>query len=196
MLYMGPFPSPRGSGTIAIEAAGLAAGLPPGRLLPQPLAGSSLADEWLWRQLVLNAEAQAVDIGNNSVMGSDRDKGVIAACKANAAAAGIEDIVRFENCAVKNNPWLSAKGTDRVSDLLICTNPPFGVRSSKKRDLFPLYRTLVDVADESSAALTLLAHDVTLVRTATRNEADVLFSSKHGGLSIAAMQYKFDKGAE
>ena len=185
-----------GSGTLPIEAAAVAAGLPPGRLLPQPLAGSNLADEWLWRQLVLNAEAQAVDIGNGAVMGSDRDKGIIAACKTNAAAAGVEDIVRFENCAVKNNPWLSANANDRPSDLLICTNPPFGVRSSKKKDLFPLYRTLVDAADESRAALTVLAHDITLVRTATRNEASVLFSTKHGGLSIAAMQYKVDKGAK
>ena len=185
-----------GSGTVPIEASAIAAGLPPGRLLQQPLAGSSLADEWLWRQLVLNAEARAVDIGNNFVMGSDRDKGVIGACKTNGAAAGVEDIVCFENCAVKNSPWLSANARGRPSDLLICTNPPFGVRSSKKKDLFPLYRTLVDSADESRAALTVLAHDITLVRTATRNEAEVLFSSKHGGLSIAAMQYKLDKGAK
>ena len=177
-----------GSGTIAIEAAKIAAGLPPGALLPQPLAGSSLADEWLWNQLALNAEAQTIDIGN-AVMGSDRDRGVIAACRANAAAAGVGDIVRFENCAVKNNPWLLAKANDRPSGLLICTNPPFGIRSSKKKDLFPLYRTLVNSVDESRAALTMLAHDVTLVRTATRSEAAVLFSSKHGGLSIAAMQY-------
>ena len=186
-----------GSGTIPIEAAAIAAGLPPGRLLQPPLAGSSLADEWewLWRHLVLNAEAQAVDIGNSAVMGSDRDRGVIAACKTNASVAGVQDIVRFENCAVKNNPWLSAKASDRPSNLLICTNPPFGIRSSKKKNLFPLYRTLVDSADESKAALTVLAHDISLVRTATRNETDVLFSSKHGGLSIAAMQYKVDKGA-
>ena len=178
-----------GSGTIAIEAAKIAAGLPPGALLPQPLAGSSLADEWLWKQLVLSAEAQTIDIGNSAVMGSDRDRGVIAACRANAAAAGVGDIVRFENCAVKNNPWLLAKANDRPSGLLICTNPPFGIRSSKKKDLFPLFRTLVNSADESRAVLTMLTHDVTLVRTATRSEAGVLFSSKHGGLSIAAMQY-------
>ena len=142
----------------------------------------------------MNAEAQAVDIGNSAVMGSDRDRGVIAACKTNASVAGVDHIVRFENCALKNNPWVSAKASDRPSNLLICTNPPFGIRSSKKKNLFPLYRTLVDSADECKAALTVLTHDVTLVRTATRNEAEVLFSSKHGGLSIAAMQYKVDKG--
>ena len=143
----------------------------------------------------MNAEAQAVDIGNSTVMGSDRDKGVIAASKTNAAVAGVQDIVRFENCAVKNNPWLSTKASDRPSNLLICTNPPFGIRSSKKKNLYPLYRSLVDLADESKAALTVLAHDITLVRAATRNKTEVLFSSKHGGLSIAAMQYKVDKGS-
>ena len=180
-----------GSGTIPIEGAALASGLPPGRLLPQPMAGSSLANEWLWRQMMANAESQTMDIGNSFVLGSDRDKGVIAACKENAAAAGVQDIVQFENCAVKNNPWLGAGKHGAVPDsLLICTNPPFGIRSSKAKNLYPLYKAIVDCAGESGSSLTILAHDVGLVRTATRNEAEVLFSSQHGGLSIAAMRYR------
>ena len=183
-----------GSGTIPIEGAALASGLPPGRLLPQPMAGSSLANEWLWRQMMANAESQTIDIGNSFVLGSDRDKGVIAACKENAAAAGVHDIVQFENCAVKNNPWLGAGKHGAVPDsLLICTNPPFGIRSSKAKNLYPLYKAIVDCAGESGSSLTILAHDVGLVRTATRNEAEVLFSSQHGGLSIAAMRYRANK---
>ena len=183
-----------GSGTIPIEGAALVSGLPPGRLLPQPLAGSSLADEWLWRQLVANTESQSKDTGNNFVLGSDRDKGVIAACKKNACAAGVQDIVQFENCAVKNNPWLGAGKHGAIpGSLLICTNPPFGIRSSKMKNLYPLYKTIADCAGESGSALTILAHDVGLVRTATRNEADVLFSTQHGGLSIAAMRYSKSK---
>jgi len=143
---------------------------------------------------VARAEAQCIDIGSGAVMGSDRDRGVVAACKINAAAAGVEEIVRFEHCAVKNSPWLSSGGKDvsggRPANLLVCTNPPYGVRSSKRKDLFPLYRTLVDAAEERGAALTVLAHDVNLVRAATRNEAGVLFSTQHGGLSVAAMQCK------
>jgi len=185
-----------GSGTIALEAASIASGLPPGRLRPSPLAGSALDDGGrLWTQLISTAESRSVDIGRDAVMGSDRDRGVVAACRMNAAAAGVEDLVRFEECAVRSSPWLLSSGREAgvrrpAGDLLVCTNPPFGVRSSRKKDLFPLYRTLVDAAEERGAALTVLAHDVALVRAATRNEAGVLFSSQHGGLSVAAMQCK------
>jgi len=179
-----------GSGTIAIEGAAIAAGLPPGRLRPEPLNGSSLANGALWKHLISNAEGKVRDVGM-CAFGSDRDKGAISACNSNAERAGVSDLIQFKACALKSTPWLSPK--QKAPDkILIATNPPFGLRSSTNRDVYPLYKALADCyrnVQTDAAALSIIAHNVDLLRKSMAGEdSEVLFSTKHGGLSVAAMQ--------
>jgi len=168
-----------GSGTILIEGAAMHYGLPPGRLRPPPMAGSrptmdtphawpDMVDEAMERarSAIRTAPVLAEDtIGDAhsdgegllaSVLGSDRDAGVIAAAVQNAERAGVSDLVRFERCAISSNRWLVEPYPKLAPDefVLVATNPPYGRRiasttlaktaANKKHSsaLLPLYQTL------------------------------------------------------
>ena len=188
-----------GSGTILIEGAMMAAGLPPGRLRPEPLLGSSLANKGLWQRLLSKAEESSSQIksGENTMklFGSDRDKGAINASKANADRAGVSNHIQLKKCSIMASPWLSVPPSG-PGKILIATNPPFGVRSSAKQNVFPVYRALVDgfckMATKHPASLSILAHDINLLRKTMKadqvQDTGILFSTKHGGLSVVAMQ--------
>ena len=183
-----------GSGTIPIEGAAIAAGMPPGRLRPAPLTGSSLANESLWKRLISHSESCTCDVGVYA-FGSDRNRGAIAASKANAERAGLADLIAFKNCAIKATPWLcdsEAADASLPDRLLIATNPPFGIRSSQSKDVYPLYRTLTERFNSlrSDASLSVLVHDISVMRKASAGlQSNVLFSTRHGGLSVVAMKY-------
>jgi putative N6-adenine-specific DNA methylase len=61
MALLDPF---CGSGTIAIEAACIAAGLPPGRLRPAPLQGFAFADAAEWQKLLAQLLHSIKEAGN------------------------------------------------------------------------------------------------------------------------------------
>lgn len=181
-----------GSGTIAIEGAAMAAGLPPGRLRPPPLGGSLLADDAAWHRLLAEAEAEARahrHCMRACVLGSDRDEGAIAASRGNAERAGVSDLISFERYAVKRTPWLSSPGT-APRDILIATNPPYGIRSSPRKLVLPLYQTIAGLfrrlGSGGNSALALLAHDMRLVRGMKLPNSDVVFNTKHGGIPVFA----------
>jgi len=183
-----------GSGTLPIEGAAIAAGVPPGRLRSEPMSGSFLADELLWKRLISDAESNLKDVGSTvCVFGSDRDRGAIAASNANAERAGVSDLITFKRCAITACPWLSGRhGVDAATDgkLLIVSNPPFGKRSSANKDVYPLYRALAERYSslDRGASLSVLAQNIDAVRKATAGlHPHVLFSSRHGGLSVVAM---------
>ena len=176
-----------GSGTIAIEAACMAAGLPPGRLRPPPLRGLAIADDAAWSQLIAKLPpAPDHAPANARIAASDRDQGAIAAATENARRAGVAACIEFSNCAVSKAPWLSDP-TAAPTNLLVATNPPFGRRVATGRDLLPLYQTLgrlVSGIDGARAAI--LAQDVRLCRS-TGLELKAAFTTRHGGLSVACM---------
>lgn len=117
-----------GSGTFPIEAAEIAAGLAPGRartfsfqLLAAPQAETVLP------------EPRAVA---HRFFGSDRDQGAITMSRANAARAGVEDLVSFDVCPISDIvPPSAAPG-------LVIVNPPYGGRIGNKKPLYGLYASL------------------------------------------------------
>ncbi len=176
-----------GAGTIAIEAASMAAGLPPGRLRPPPLRGLALADDAAWQKLLANLPSapDRTSIGSR-IAGSDRDKGAIAAAIENARRAGVEHAIEFTCCAVSATPWLSDPSL-APANLLVATNPPYGRRVASGRDLLPLYQTLGHrVAGIVDARAAILAQDVRLCRS-TGLDLRAAFTTRHGGLSVACM---------
>jgi len=121
-----------GSGTIAIEGAWMARGIPPG-------AHRTFAVErWPGVSEVLGREVRAqLTAGTRplpgAILGSDRDAGAIEAARGNAARAGVADDVAFAVHA------LSAAPIPAHSRGWIVTNPPYGVRvgeSGRVRDLW------------------------------------------------------------
>lgn len=172
-----------GSGTIAIEAAGLAAGLAPGRLRPPPLQHLALFDADAWQT---NLVAPPARRPKAPIVGSDRDEGACGAAKANAERAGVAAWVDFQHAALAAQPWLQEHAAPPQG--LLASNPPFGVRVGRGPDLRALYQTLGNRATRLGEGwrVALLAHDPRLVRR-TGLPLQAAFSSKHGGLPVTAL---------
>lgn len=172
-----------GSGTIAIEAAGLALGLPPGRMRDPAFQQSPRFDIDAWQKLTAPQPPRAFAA---SIFASDRDKGAVSAARANAERAGVDEIVEVAQHALAAQPWLEGAGAP--SSGAIITNPPFGVRVSKGNSLLPLYQKL----GHRTKALgdgwdtTILAHDMRLARR-TGLHLKPRFTTRHGGMKVTAM---------
>ncbi len=174
-----------GSGTLAIEAAGLAYGLPPGRLRPPPFVHLAPFDAALWRSLAAERRTPADTIA--PIRGSDRDAGAIEAARANAGRAGLAEAIDFDCLPISAQPWLSGDGTAPAVGLL-ATNPPYGRRIGAQRSLLPLYQTLGARAARLGPGwqLAMLTHDVRLGRR-TGRPLRAVFTTRHGGLGVTAL---------
>lgn len=171
-----------GSGTIAIEAAGLAMGLPPGRLRAPALQQTARFDIESWQE-VLDEGTPREPVA--PIAASDRDKGAVEATRANAKRAGVYEAIRSDVCALAAQNWFQGKAPPAGT---VITNAPYGVRIQNNKNLVPLYQTLgnrIKAMGEDWNA-TILAHDMRLARR-TGLPLSPAFSTKHGGLSISAM---------
>lgn len=128
-----------GAGTIAIEAALLASGAPPGAHRDFELQKVPCFDEALWQRTVEAAAPSEREAPR--IVASDRNAGAIQACTDNAARAGVSIDVR--TCSL----------SDAVAELpetgALVTNPPWGARTGG--DVGPLYRRLADVISALAA---------------------------------------------
>lgn len=176
-----------GSGTIAIEAAGLAEGQPPGRLRPPPLHHLALFDHDAWQTI---ASAPRARTGAGRIAASDRDAGAITAARRNAERAGVDARIEFAACAFTAHPWLDGKtpAGERPGRGAIVTNPPFGVRVPRAATLLPLWQTIghrfATLGTEWTT--TLLAHDVRLARR-TALPLRPAWTTRHGGLPVTCL---------
>lgn len=123
-----------GAGTLAIEAARMAAGMAPGlsrrgfgfqHLLPY----TSEMENGIRSELMQRAVRDTPRI-----LCSDDDPEAYARMRANAERAGVEDRIEFDLCdfrdtAVPEGAW-------------VILNPPYGLRLEEGEDLEPLYRDI------------------------------------------------------
>ena len=187
-----------GSGTIVIEGAAMAFGLPPGRLRQAPMLGSRLGSENKWKSLIStsidnaneNIERQRGDPTAQLIVGTDRNKGAIAAALGNAKRAGVLDLVKLEHQAISAVDWFE-NPTNAPSRILVATNPPFGRRVSSKnkgteKPLLPLYQTLGHKVGnlQGTVDFSILAQDTNLARKTAIRNLSLNFASKHGGLNV------------
>ena len=122
-----------GSGTFVIEAAEIAAGLPPGRgrrFAFELLAGFDAA---AWERM---RERQIPLTPSVRFLGSDRDAGAIKMAQENAARSGVAGFTAFRQQAVSDlHPPEGPAG-------LVIVNPPYGTRIGDKKPLHALYGAL------------------------------------------------------
>jgi putative N6-adenine-specific DNA methylase len=179
-----------GSGTIAIEAAGLALGLPPGRLRAVPLAHLALFDEPAWeaarrKPWGVDAETAGAE-ALGPIAAGDRDEGAIAMARDNAGRAGVGAAIAFTSGAFTAHPWLEAGGAP-ARGVVVC-NPPFGRRVATGKNLLHLYQSLGHrvrgLGDGWRAAL--LAQDLRLARR-TGLELRAAFTTRHGGIAVTGL---------
>ena len=122
-----------GSGTIAIEGAWMARGIPPGVNRTFAVERWPGVPETLGREVRAELASKTQVSAAGPILGSDRDAGAIEAARGNAARAGVADDVAFAVHA------LSAAPIPAHERGWIVTNPPYGVRvgeSGRVRDLW------------------------------------------------------------
>jgi len=123
-----------GSGTILIEAAWIAGGIAPGHLRDR-----FGFERWIgheagrWRSLVTESRAEMHLPKKLVLAGSDSDAHAVEGARENLAAAGLADRVRLE---VRNVADFAPK---RGWNAWIVTNPPYGERVGRERDLEGVY---------------------------------------------------------
>jgi len=165
-----------GSGTIPIEAAMMALGIPPGAKRQFAFINWPNYDETLWEQVKKAVERS--DIEMPSIMGSDRDAGAVRMAKSNAERAGVAEFIQFENHALSHVHPPRKKGW-------VVTNPPYGERISKGADLRNLYAQFGNVLRQHCAGwqVALLSNDRMLLGQ-THLNLDTTMSLRNGGIKV------------
>ena len=123
-----------GSGTFPIEAAMMAANIAPG------MNRSFTAEQWtnliprkLWYESVEEASDLMEDQIEVDIQGYDIDGDVVKAARQNAADAGVDHLIHFQQRPVSQLRHPKKYG-------FIITNPPYGERLEEREALPELYR--------------------------------------------------------
>jgi 23S rRNA (guanine2445-N2)-methyltransferase / 23S rRNA (guanine2069-N7)-methyltransferase len=129
-----------GSGTLAIEAAMIAADRAPG--LDRRYYGFlkwKQHDPKIWKSLVQEAMDREIQDPEKlpKILGSDRDFKAVSAAQANVERAGLSDVIRIEKRDALQAEATGPKG-------LIVLNPPYGERMGDVEELKPLYKGIGD----------------------------------------------------
>tara|TARA_S200000501_G_scaffold205790_1_gene193494 strand:+ start:13489 stop:15801 length:2313 start_codon:yes stop_codon:yes gene_type:complete len=137
-----------GSGTLLIEAALIAANIPPTFLRTRGLVGNGhwcltqlfTFDDTVWQQTIklqaLAAE-QACNQLTNTLLGFDIDPRIVALANDNIALAGLSDCITVKVMAIDR---LSLPND--IEPGLLVANPPYGERLGEVDELIPIYQQL------------------------------------------------------
>lgn len=146
-----------GSGTFPIEAAMMAANMAPG------MNREFLAEDWknlIPKKCWYEAMDEANDLVKNDIsvdiQGYDIDGEIVRAARANAAAAGVDHLIHFQQRPVSQLSHPKKYG-------FLITNPPYGERIEDKENLPELYRTIGErfAALDSWSAYIITAYEDT-----------------------------------
>lgn len=125
-----------GSGTFPIEAAMIAANMAPG------MNREFLSEDWkhlIPRKCWYDTMDEANDLVDLSVQtdiqGYDIDGDIVRAARANAKAAGVDELIHFQQRSVSDLSHPKKYG-------FLITNPPYGERIEDKKNLPELYKTI------------------------------------------------------
>ena len=146
-----------GSGTFPIEAAMMAANMAPG------MNREFRAEEWknlipkkCWYEAMDEANDLVKDDISVDIQGYDIDGEIVRAARANAAAAGVDHLIHFQQRPVSQLSHPKKYG-------FLITNPPYGERIEDKKNLPELYKTIGErfAALDSWSAYIITAYEDT-----------------------------------
>ena len=165
-----------GSGTIPIEAAMMALGIPPGAKRRFAFMGWPDYDEELWEQI--KGAVEQPHSSMPSIVGADRDAGAVRMSLSNAKRAGVSEYVQFEQHAISDIHPSIEKGW-------VVTNPPYGKRISEGKDLRNLYAQFGNVLRQHCPdwQIAVLSSDPMLLGQ-MRFELDMSLSLNNGGTRV------------
>ncbi len=125
-----------GSGTFLIEAAMMAKDMAPG------LARSFTAESWdypdfgvSWKEAREEARERIIEEVDTNLQGYDIDGRVLSVARENAARAGVEGMIHFQERKASDLSHAKPYG-------FIITNPPYGERMGETEELYEIYRSL------------------------------------------------------
>jgi len=127
-----------GSGTIPVEAALLAARMPPGLQRSFGFQSWLDFDDRLWDRLLKEAESGIQKLPVGLITGYDQDSRALALATRNAAKAGFEGQLHFFHAALEAFQPEVEKG-------VVIINPPYGMRMGEEEDLRELYCQIGDI---------------------------------------------------
>lgn len=127
-----------GSGTLAIEAALLAQGRPPGLLRSQyGFMHVQGYNEEAWQAVRLEARALPKRKVAGRIIATDIRADAVEAARQNARTAGVEQLIEFEVCDFADTPVPEGGG-------VVLLNPEYGERLGDESGLEPVYRRIGD----------------------------------------------------
>ena len=127
-----------GSGTIPVEAALLAAHIPPGLQREFGFQRWLDFDSGLWRKIYVEAEGGISRLPVGLITGYDLDNRALLLAGRNTAKAGLEGQIHFFHAALQEFQPEGDKG-------VVILNPPYGKRLGEEEDLRELYCQIGDV---------------------------------------------------
>lgn len=137
-----------GSGTLAIEAAWLSLGRPPGLLRSNfgfmHLRGFEQAK---WRALLAQAKARMKKKLTAKIIATDHDPAAVAAARQNARTAGVDHLIAFEVADFAATPVPAGGG-------VIMLNPEYGERLGREAELRAIYSGIGDWFKQKCAGYT------------------------------------------
>jgi putative N6-adenine-specific DNA methylase len=165
-----------GSGTIPIEGALWAGGIPPGQYRRFAFMDWPSFQRDAWEAML--ARAQTPHVESMPVLkGSDRDAGAVRLAKANAERAGVSQWIELTQRAISA---IEAQGVG-----WIVSNPPYGLRVSEGKDLRNLYAQLGNVLRRECPGwkvVLLSSQDMLLRMTGLHFEYKI--STVNGGVNV------------
>jgi putative N6-adenine-specific DNA methylase len=175
-----------GSGTIPLEAALMARRIPPGLARADRSPRGWAMEGWprfpadLLADAVHQVRKGILPRSPASILGSDRDPGVLEAARSNAQAAGLSEDATLEESPATRSPLPDGSGPG-----WIVTNPPYGVRLGERRGLRKLYRALGQAirGPWRGWGLALLSGDPVLTRELGLPRVEA-FRTRHGGREV------------
>ena len=130
-----------GSGTLLLEAAGMALGDAPGLARDMKDFGFTKLLDYepaLWKRLCIEAAERRVAVaGKLPIWGSDLDDDAVARAQQNLAHAGLDDLIDVRRADILAIDPPAAEG-------ILVTNPPYGERLGEAEALAAFYPQLGD----------------------------------------------------
>lgn len=170
-----------GAGTLPIEAATIAAGLPPGGGRSFSCMTAPGFDRELFERVREQLQRSPGEAAEANIMGADRDAGVVESARANAARAGVADRVEFLQRSLGDEtlPNLVGDGTALIS------NPPWGHRTGDVSRLRDLYASFGQLAQRlpKPVHVAIVTADAALAG-ATKLGLERRVMTDHGGIKV------------
>lgn len=137
-----------GSGTLAIEAALIATGRPPG-LLRSNFGFKHLAgfDDAAWQAIRADARKVRTPGSPAPIVATDIDDRAIRAAEQNAKTAGVDHLIQFKVCDFADTPVPEHRG-------IVLLNPEYGERMGQERELEGTYARIGDFFKQKCAGWT------------------------------------------